>query len=322
VAGLLLFGVGGTLLLGQLRGWHSGPALGLLPSALGLLLAGSVLIYPLLLPLLLQLLGRLPLRVEGRLALQQLARHRTRTGLTAGILFLTLTATAGFGQTLRGILRDVRRGYHRTIVADFLICGSMPDSSFVLATALAESLTGEQARLDGVDAVERIVFVPEETSDRPVLVLARTFPGTGPLPLDLREGEADSVWTSLSCGEVILGTGLAEQLNLHRGDVMPLNTPHGPVQLRVCGTAAEFAGGGAALYMEWQTARQLHNCPGVLQHESRPPPQRQRLAGQFRPGLPPGGTPGVRTQQRKKAEKGEQCVGAGERGRPCREIGR
>ena len=257
LAGLLFLGVGLVLL-----SWH-GRGQDVLPVAIGLLLIGSVLAFPLVLPILLRLLGKLPLRLEGNLALHQLNRHRTRTGLTAGILFLTLTVTAGFGQSLRGILRDMRQWYRQTIVADFLIRGSMPDTSFVLATALPESLAGELARLDGVAAVDRIAFLPTESSGRPVLVLARTFPAMGPLPLDLREGEADGVRKGLLQGEVVLGTGLASQLGLHRGDCFPLNTPHGAVQLRIAGTAAEFAGGGAALYMEWQAAHRLLAIPGV-----------------------------------------------------------
>jgi putative ABC transport system permease protein len=264
IIGMLLFVLGLVPATGFCRGWFSDSvAQALLPPALGFLLGSSVLLFPLLLPWLLRVFEILPLRLEGTLALQQLARHRTRTGLAAGILFLSVTVTAGFGQSLRGILRELRGWYRHTIVADFLVRGSMPDTSFVLATALPESLGDDLVRLDGVAAVDRIAFLPAVSSDREILILARTFPVGGRLPLDLREGDMAGVRQGLMHGEIVLGTGLAGQLNRHRGDHFTLTTSHGPMSLHIAGTAAEFAGGGAALYMEWGTARRLFDVPGV-----------------------------------------------------------
>ena len=61
----------------------------------------------------------------------------------------------------------------------------------------------------------------------------------------------------------MLGTGLAQRLGLHRGDAVKLTTTQGVRQLRVAGTAVEYAGGGLALYLEWETARKLLDLPGV-----------------------------------------------------------
>jgi putative ABC transport system permease protein len=260
----LLLAAGGMFAVGVCRDWFDAWMVrALLPFALALLLAGGVLAFPLLLPPMLRLLGGLPLSVTGELARAQLARHPTRTGLTAGVLFLALAISIGFGQSLSGILDDLNRWYRQTIVADFLVRAAMPDAAFVLATALPDSLADELAKLPHVAAVDRIAFLPGTGNGCDVLVLARTFSAKGPLPLDLREGSAAAVRQGLLRGEVVLGTGLAAQLGLHRGDDFTLDTPRGPRRLRVAGTASELSGGGSALYLEWRAAKKMLPLQGA-----------------------------------------------------------
>jgi putative ABC transport system permease protein len=230
--------------------------------SLGVLLVGSVLSLPLLVGPMLRLLDALPLRLESRLAVQQLARHRGRTSLTAGVLFLALVVAIAFGQTLRTTLNDLRHWYRQTIVADYLLRGAMPDASFSIAPALPESLGAEIRALDGA-SVDFISFLPAEVEGKQALVLARTFAPDRPLPLDLQEGDEGSVRRGLQAGEVVLGVGLARTLGLHRGDVLKLTTDQGEKELRIAGSAVEYAGGGQALYLEWETARRLLEVPGV-----------------------------------------------------------
>jgi putative ABC transport system permease protein len=263
-AGWVLLGVGLVLAVGLCRGWIAdGAARAWMPVTLGLLLGGAVLGFPLLLGRLLRLIGARRWGLTGTLAIQQLARQRARTGLTASVLFLSLTVTVGFGHSLRGILRDLRAWYRQTIVAEFLVRGSMPDTGFALASALPGALADELRRLPGVAGVDLLAFLPGRCPAGPVLVLAKSFPESGPLPLDLREGETEAVRAGLLGGEVVLGTGLAGQLRLHRGDSFTLATVQGPISLRVAGIAAEFAAGGTALYLEWETARRLFHVPGA-----------------------------------------------------------
>ncbi len=258
---LLALGIGLEIALG--RGCFSDTvSRNFLAPAIALLLVGGVLALPLVIVPSLRLLGILPLGLEGRFAIQQLARHRGRTSLTSGVLFLALVVAIAFGQALRTTLRDLQHWYRQTIVADFLIRGAMPDSSFTLAPALPEALA-EEIRRCGDVTVDLISFLPAEVEDQQVLVLARTFAADRPLPLDLHEGDETSVRRGLSSGEVVLGTGLAQRLGLHRGNMLKLTTMEGVRELRVAGTAVEYASGGLALYMEWETARKLLDLPGV-----------------------------------------------------------
>jgi putative ABC transport system permease protein len=264
LGGLFLL-IGGIALAGGLcRGWVPQAArTALLAPALALLLTGGVLTLPAISGPLLYLAGRLPLGLTCTLAAQQLARRRTRTGLTAGVLFLALAVAVGFGHCLRGILLDLKQWCRQTVVADYLIRGSMPDTAFVLVAALPESLAADLARQKDVGEVVRAAFLPAQANDRPVLVLARDYFADQPLTLDLREGTPAAVLQGLRAGEVVLATGLAQQLKLHAGDLLTLQTPHGPKQLRIAGTATEYAAGGSAVHIEWHTAKRLLGLPGV-----------------------------------------------------------
>jgi putative ABC transport system permease protein len=263
-AGLCLLAVSLVLGLGLCLGWlpaRFGQTL--LAPALVLLLAGGALTVPLAVGPLLRLTRVLPLGPEAQFAGRQLARHPIRTGLTAGILFLALATAIGFGHTVGAIVQDLRQWYGRTIVADFLVRGSMTDTTFSMAAALPESLAGEIARLGPVAAVDRIAFLPALVNGQPVLVLARSFAQASRLPLALPEGTEDAIRDGLMRGEVVLGTALAERLNLHPGDSLTLTTPHGPARVRVVGTASEYAVGGLAMYLEWTAAKRLLDVPGV-----------------------------------------------------------
>jgi putative ABC transport system permease protein len=262
--GLLLLVAGIGLQISLDRGWFP-EVVGriLLPHALALLLIGCVLILPLVIDPLLGLAHLLPLGLEGKLAARQLARHRNRTYLTSGVLFLALVVAIAFGQVLQTTLHDLRHWYRQTIVADFLIRGAMPDTSFLLAPALPESLAEEIGRCEEVAAVDRIAFVPAEIEDQPILVLARTFAADQPLRLDLQEGDEPAVRRGLLAGEAVLGTGLAQRLGLHRGQIVKLTTAQGVREVRIAGTAVEYASGGLALYLEWTATQKLLNVPGV-----------------------------------------------------------
>jgi putative ABC transport system permease protein len=264
LAALLLLTPGAVMAVGLCNGWfavRAGQAL--LPPTLGLLLTGCVVALPLLTGPLLRLAGLAPLNVALCMARRQTQRQPTRTALTAGVLFLALTVAVAFGTTVRGVVRDLRRWYDRSVPADFMVRGSIPDTAFSLAAPLPESLAQTIRRDSPAAAVERLAFVPAQVEGRAALTLARTFTPGAALPLDLREGEEAEVRRGLMAGEVVLGTGLAERLGLHRGDTVTLATRGGPRALRVAGTAAEYCGGGLALYLEWETARRLLNVPGV-----------------------------------------------------------
>jgi putative ABC transport system permease protein len=264
VVGAVLLVLGGVVGVGLSRGGWSAPVgQVLLPCAVALLLVGSVLVLPLVSAPLLRLAAALPLGLSGNLAAQQLTRHPTRRDLAAGVLLLALATAIGFGHAVRAAVRDLEQWYRQSITADFLIRGSVPDTAFSLLAALPESLAEEVQRGRPDVAVDKIAFLPAEVDGQPALVLARTFRPDAPLPLALHEAEPAAVRDGLRRGAVVLGTGLAGQMDWRPGEPVTLATPHGPVRLDVAGVAAEYAAGGAALYLDWEAARRLLDVQGA-----------------------------------------------------------
>jgi putative ABC transport system permease protein len=206
-----------------------------------------------------------PLRIGVSVALAagQLLRHPVRTALAVSLLSVALASAVCFSQTADALRADLGRWCRRTVVADFLVYGSVPDTGFVMATALPDQVGADLGAVEGVESVGRIAFLPAHGEGRPVLVLARTFPPAGPLPLDLREGDEGTVRRGLERGGVVLGTGLAARLGRHAGDTFTLTTPRGPAVLPVVGTATEYAAGGSALYLEWSCASRLLPLTGA-----------------------------------------------------------
>jgi len=201
--------------------------------------------------------------VGGALAVRLLGRRPERTARTATIVFVATTMTVGFGHTMLNTLVDVRAWAGRAIPADFLVRGSMPDPGFLVTSALPESIGGELRQVSGAQAVDQITFISSRAGGTPVLVLARTFPSEGPLPLDLRGRDPGPIRRGLASGEAVVADGLARSLAIRVGDAIVLDTPRGPHSVRVAGTVTEYAGGGAALYLDWHTSQSLFGPSGV-----------------------------------------------------------
>jgi putative ABC transport system permease protein len=267
VVGIVLIVVSGLLLAGLCVGAIAAPyASALLAPSVAGLLAGCAFCVPAVVMPVLRALSNLLNRtfgISGRIALCQLLRRPARTGLTSGVLFIAIAAAVGFGHWQMNTLDDLKRWYRNAIVADFLVRGSVPDSSFLLTAPIPEALESEIAAVPNVERVDKVAFLAAEVNDRPVLVLARTFASDRPPTLDLREGSAEEILRGLQQGEVVIATGLAQRIGVGVGDTVTLDTRRGPVSLRVAGTVVEYAAGGDALYMEWGLANDLLTVPGV-----------------------------------------------------------
>lgn len=236
------------------------------PVGLGAFLGGTALALPLIFAPLERLVGRLMAPfwgIEGRLALRQLKRRPTRTTLTAGVLFIATVITIGMGNSLLNNVRDVHDWSRRTVTADFMIRSVMPDTGMVLAAALPPGLEVELTRLPGVESVDRLSFVPVRARGQQALLLARSFDPSKELSLDLAEGSRPEVLRKLLAGEAVLGTALAQRIDLGPGDVLTVNTQRGPRGVRIAGTTTEYTGGGMAFYMDYEPAQRLFGFKGA-----------------------------------------------------------
>lgn len=229
------------------------------------LVTGCVLAVPLVTPVLSRFWAAVltpVLGMEGRLAFRQLERHRTRTNLTVGVLFVAVVVAVSMGGALLTNVQDSADWYDRTIVGDYFVRGVIPDSGTMRAAAIEPRIGTEIAALEGVEEVYPFSFLEARAAGRPVIVLARAF-DSGPLPLDLEVGAPEEVRAGLERGEVVLGTALAGAADVDVGGSIEVETPSGPVTYRVAGLVTEYTAGGFALYMDYPTAERDFRVAGA-----------------------------------------------------------
>jgi putative ABC transport system permease protein len=116
-------------------------------------------------------------------------------------------------------------------------------------------------------------FVRVRVGELEPVVIVREFPATAPLPLDLAAGDPQTLRRRLHDGEVVLGTVLAQRLQLGVGDKLRLETHDGPRELPIAGLTNEYMVGGLVIYLDRATAEQLLKIRGVDAYAVKVEPQ-------------------------------------------------
>ena len=199
------------------------------------------------------------LGTEGGLAQRQLLRRRTRTALTTGVLFVAISTGIGLGTTFVNYADDVRNWFDRTVIGDFFVRAEVPDLATGASTQVPESLGEEIAKIPGVYQVNTARFATITIRDKGAVLIARPFDNPKTMPLDLREGDPKRVYDQLRAGEVVVGTVLAHRLDLKPGEEIEVAGK----MLKIAGTANEYIGGGLAVYVDRDVAREKLGVSGV-----------------------------------------------------------
>ncbi|MFZ5828861.1 MAG: ABC transporter permease [Planctomycetota bacterium] len=263
-------------LLGSILCLVSGMALvaaifGLLPveasvtSAVFLML-GIVLLVPVVLESISQvavLALRPLLGVESQLAHRQVLRHRARSTLTVGVLFVASSTGLGMANALLDSVADVRVWQERALVGDFFVRAMMPSMSSGLSADLPEALGEELRQVRGIETLDSASFAAANAEGQSVVVIARDFKPGHETYLDLRSGDPALVRQRLHEGQVVIGTVLAQRAGLGVGDKLKIETRLGPKEIPIAGLANEYMVGGLAVFMQRDVARRLMNIDGV-----------------------------------------------------------
>lgn len=274
VGGLLAAG-GMGVILGSIFGWL--PIDGATYAA-PLFLIGVVCLDSIVLAPQASLAARLlaPLApVEAKLALKQVLRHHTRSALTVGVLFIAGSTGIGMANSILDCVRDVDEWYDQAIVGDYFVRAMMPDMATGTSADLPEGLGEELQRvphlqsLDGAAFVEAKVRPPASVAtDRAgeeltVIVIARDYADDHKPAFDLIAGDPAQIARQLRQGQVVIGSVLAQKLNLKVGDRLPLETSDGWQEVPVCGIANEYMVGGLAVHMTRAQAARWLGVRGV-----------------------------------------------------------
>jgi putative ABC transport system permease protein len=178
-----------------------------------------------------------------RLAVSALGRNPRRTALTVatlGVGFAVVTWLWVLAQSVEQSVIHVMPGIFR---AD-LVVGSVRIAAGYVEAPLDEAVLGELSTVPGVAAVVGEHSIDWHYADGPIAINAldarffvdprfERWPLVGPVLPD--------VWRAMADGEMaIVSTNLSRNLGIAPGDVLELDTPGGPLRLRVGGMVDDF----------------------------------------------------------------------------------
>jgi putative ABC transport system permease protein len=206
------------------------------------------------------------LGTAGQLAQRQIARRRTRSTLTVGVLYVGLSAGLGLGTAILNNVQDVRKWQEKTFVGDFFVRAIQQNLATNDSAPMPESLKADLAGIDGVTSVEAIRFLQDVTAaDTQVNAVLRDYESQGEnnLLLDLKAGDAKQVRQRLLEGEVVVGTVLAHRAGIKYGGEVTLQTRQGPKSLRVAGITNDYVSGGLVVHLERAFGKKLLAAEGA-----------------------------------------------------------
>jgi putative ABC transport system permease protein len=202
-------------------------------------------------------------KTESKLAQRQLLRHRGRTSLTIGIVFMAVSLELGMSGVIMDHSRNVEGWHKRAIVGDFFVRAAMPDMNTGKAAEMPEGLIEKVRAMPGVTIVDSLDFVQSRIGETTVMIVVRNFSSQTQDYFDLIEGDGPQVLQGVREGQVVLGSVLAEREKLKMGDSIDLDTLEGTTKLTIAGVTNEYIAGGLTLYMESEQAKRLFNVEGA-----------------------------------------------------------
>ncbi len=252
---LLAVGVLTACLVGRLPINHA-------VSATVLLLIGLVLLIPLVLrPLtrVVQAVLQPVAGVEARLARSQLLRHRGRTTLTTGVLFVAVGTGLGLAHSVLDNVADVRSWYRAAIVGDFYVQAAMPDMETGMAAGIPEAVGQEIRDIPGVTRVTSVRFISAKANEQPAIVVAseRTQVSTA------ASTDPESPFAPPPGDDVLLGSVLAQRIKKQAGETITLETRDGTRDLRIAAVVNDYSAGGLTIHMQRTLAARLWDVEGV-----------------------------------------------------------
>ncbi len=205
--------------------------------------------------------------VEAALALKQILRHNTRSALTVGVLFIAGATGVGMANSIMDNVHDVHQWMKTAVVGDYFVRAMMPDMATGTAPDLPDEMLAELQKvphvkeIDGVSYIESKVLKKSaggEDEQVKAICIARQFPDESvDLPFDLIEGDPTRLRQQMQTGEVVVGSVLAQKLQVKAGDTIQLETTSGVQPIKVAAVANEYMVGGMSIYMfrDWAEKR-------------------------------------------------------------------
>ena len=265
IVGLAITLVSGTVLAISIAGWlPTSVAIGTAVFVLvGVVLLMSAALGPFSRLVTRALFPRKP--AVAVLAYRQVLRHRTRSALTVGVLFVAIATGIGLGCTILDSIRDVEKWQTQEIVGDFVVRALLPSAVNSTGTTLPPELGEEIRRVPGVAKVGTACFASADLRARPdkpdeilsVYIIVRDFAPGVPLYLNLVGRSEEDVHRGLDQGGVVIGTVVGQRTGLRAGDEVTLSAGGKTHQFRIAGLTNEYLNAGLTVHISRDDAKQF-----------------------------------------------------------------
>lgn len=219
-------------------------------------------------------------KVLGRLALTQVLRHRARSTLTSGVLFVAASTGVGIAYAILDNVQDVRDWYQQALQGDFFIRAMMPDMATGMAADLPEELGDEIRQIPHLRSITAGAMLEARVGETTVIVVARELLPNQPMPLDLVVGDPQHVRQEFLNGNVVVGSVLSTRLGLKVGDTLKVETGQGTFDLPICGVTNDYMVGGYSAYINMAKVDELFGAHGIDGYAIRVDPANRAEAQQ------------------------------------------
>ncbi len=223
---------------------------GLVPAFAGLFLiiAGSALLVPVAVSPLTRLFARPARRFAGHsgvMAVRNVERSRSRTGVALAALVVAVSATSGVGLMIGNFRISVSDWLASYLTADVYIAASEE-----LGRELPQDFIDRARQLEGVQAVDLGRWTRLRLAQEQTLMFALDTTADRFDRYRLIEGDADNLFARFQQGEVLITEALAYKRQISPGDQIELPTEQGPLAFTVAGIYRDYGSDSGSVLID------------------------------------------------------------------------
>ncbi len=199
--------------------------------------------------------------IEAGLGHRQLIDKFQRTMVTVAVLFVVSATSICVGSTTFSVTQNIEAWVERTVDADFLLFATRPSADMSDATSLPAELKEKIQQVPGITMVDEVSFCFASVNERSAMLAVQEFDLHKAVPIDLIEGDISTLQERLLNGEVLLGSVLANLLQVGLGDPVTIQVKDTVSSAKVAGIVREYTAGGLLMQMDSRAAKQHFPIP-------------------------------------------------------------
>jgi putative ABC transport system permease protein len=201
--------------------------------------------------------------VEAQLGHRQLIENFDRTALTVAVLFVVSAASVSVSNTTTALTGNIQSWMERTVTSDYLLFASRPTVDMSDAQSLPKELASRIENIRGIKMLDEVTFTLATVNGKAALLAVQLFDGYETLPIDLIEGVEADLPQRLRSAEALLGSVLANLLNVKPGDTVSVDVSGATHMVKVAGIVREYTASGLMLQMDSIAARERFPLPAA-----------------------------------------------------------